>query len=404
MTCDGAGPAAATGDAAVRVGVVGLGRGFVLTLPALRADPRVRLVAACAPREASRRAFASEFGGATYAHVAALCADPQVEVVYVATPHQLHAEHVLAAAEAGKHVLVDKPLAISLEDGERMVAACRQAGVHLIVGPSHSFDAPVLAARALIDSGEVGAVRMIHAFNYTDFLYRPRRPEELRTEEGGGVLFSQGVHQVDVVRLLAGGLAREVSAMTGVWDPTRPTEAAYSALLAFDDAFASLTYSGFAHFDSDEWMEWTGELGHRKDPGAYGAARRALAGATPQEEIRLKAARTYGATDGPARATRHEHFGPVIVSCEGADLRLTPLGVQVYAHTEKRVIEVPFVYPRAAIVDALVAAVRRDEPPPQDGAWGLASLEVCHAILQSAERRRPVPLNRQTSLGETRRG
>ncbi len=56
---------------------------------------------------------------------------------------------------------------------------------------------------------------MIQAFNYTDFLYRPRRPEELRTEEGGGVIFSQGVHQIDIVRLLAGDSARDVIGYDG---------------------------------------------------------------------------------------------------------------------------------------------------------------------------------------------
>ena len=98
----------------VGIGVIGLGRGFVLMLPAFRADPRVRLVAACAPREESRTAFRNEFGGSAYADVDSLCADPAVEIVYVATPHGLHCEHVVAAAKAGKHVFVDKPIAIAI--------------------------------------------------------------------------------------------------------------------------------------------------------------------------------------------------------------------------------------------------------------------------------------------------
>ena len=115
---------------------------------------------------------------------------------------------------------------------------------------------------------------MITALNFTDFLYRPRRPEELDTARGGGVVFSQGAHQVDVVRLLAGGHVRTVRASTGAWDPARPTEGAYSALLTFaDGAFASLTYSGYAHFDSDEFCGWIGETGQPKDPARYGAAR-----------------------------------------------------------------------------------------------------------------------------------
>jgi phthalate 4,5-cis-dihydrodiol dehydrogenase len=385
----------------VGIGVAGLGRGFVLMLPAFRSDNRVRLAAACAPREDSRAAFQDEFGGTAYSDVEELCADPSVEIVYVATPHHMHCDHVLAAARAGKHVFVDKPLAISLEDGLRMVKACHEAGVKLIVGPSHSFDAPVAVARRLIDERTFGTVRMIHAINYTDFLYRPRRPEELKTSLGGGVLFSQGVHQVDIVRMLAGGRTETVYARTGNWDPDRPAEGAYSGLVTFaGGAFASLTYSGYAHFDSDEWMGWIGELGNRKDPGAYGAARRRLTGITSAEdEKRLKTKRTYGSGEMPQRATRHEHFGPIIVSCDGADLRLTPEGVEIYADSERRFVPAPPLhYSRKEMIDTVVDAVRDRKPVVQTGAWGLASLEVCIAMLTSAESNLPVTLKHQTGL------
>ena len=111
-------------------------------------------------------------------------------------------------------MLVEKPIALTLDDAQTMIEAARSAGVHLIVGHSHSFDAPILRARELIAGGDYGAVRMISAFNYTDFLYRPRRPEELDTAKGGGVLFNQAPHQVDVVRLLGGGLIRSVRTVT----------------------------------------------------------------------------------------------------------------------------------------------------------------------------------------------
>ena len=69
-----------------------------------------------------------------------------------------------------------------------------------------------------------------------------------------------------------------VRAATGRWDPSRPTEGAYAALLWFDSgAFATLTYSGYGHFDSDEWCGWIGEMGRRKPPETYGLARRRLA-------------------------------------------------------------------------------------------------------------------------------
>src|SRR5262245_28378924 len=101
-----------------------------------------------------------------------------------------------------------------------MIGATSPPGSALIVGPRHSFDAPYLRTRELIESGEFGAVRMINALNYTDFLYRPRRPEELDSAAGGGVVYSQAAHQVDIVRLLAGAKAEAVRAFTGRWDPS----------------------------------------------------------------------------------------------------------------------------------------------------------------------------------------
>jgi len=390
----------------IRLGVAGLGRGFVLTLPSLRADPRVRLVAAAAPRAESRAAFEADFGGRAHASVEALCADPEVEAIYIATPHQMHADHVRAAAEAGKHVLVDKPLAVTLRDGAAMVEAARAARIRLIVGPSHSFDAPVALARAIIDSGEFGRLRMIQAFNYTDFLYRPRRPEELSTAEGGGVLFSQGIHQIDMVRLLAGGAATRVAALTGAWDRARPTEGAYAALVSFaSGAFATLTYSGYAHFDSDIWMGDVAELGQDKAPGSYGAARRALASIAPGQEAAAKTARTYGAGAEPPPPAHHEHFGPVIALCDRADLRLTPDGVEIFGDTERsfRQAETGRA-PRAPVIDALWQALREGRAPAQTGAWGLASLELCHAILEAARTGGWADLHRQVPVDTGRTG
>ena len=280
----------------LRLGVAGLGRAFTLMLPTLQRDARVRLVAACDPREPARTRFASDFEAPVYPDIEGLASDPDVDAIYIASPHQFHAEQARIAARHGKHVLVEKPMALSLGDCDAMIRDCRDAGVHLIVGHCHSFDTPYLRAREIALGGELGRVRMIHALNYTDFLYRPRRPEELRTEEGGGVVFSQAAHQVDIVRLLAGTRVSRVRAITGDWDARRPTQGAYSALLWFEGgAFASVSYNGYGHFDSDEWCGWIGEMGADKSPEAYGAARRKLATVgSPEEEARLKAAGTYG--------------------------------------------------------------------------------------------------------------
>jgi phthalate 4,5-cis-dihydrodiol dehydrogenase len=375
-------------------------------LPTFVRDARVELVAAADPRHEARAQFAADFGARVYASVEELCDDPAVEAVYVATPHQLHAQHVRIAAARRKHVLVEKPMALTIADCRAMIDAAGAAGVHLIVGHSHSFNGPVRRAREIIDSQAVGKVRMINALNFTDFLYRPRRPEELVTEMGGGVIFSQAAHQVDVVRLLAGGLARSVRAATGAWDPARPTEGAYSALLTFEDgAFASLTYSGYGHFDSDEFCGWVGELGQPKDPKRYGAARKLLEEIpSAAEEAALKNAKTYGGADYTAPpagqvAPMHQHFGLVVVSCERADLRPTPAGVMIYDDGAQRLDPVPPPdVPRAEVIDELYGAVVLGRAPVHSGQWALATLEVCIALLESARTGREVALAHQVPL------
>jgi phthalate 4,5-cis-dihydrodiol dehydrogenase len=385
----------------LRLGIAGLGRAFTIMLPTFR-DPRVALVAAADPRAEARARFASDFSAKTYETVEELCADPAVEVVYVASPHQHHAQHAALAAQQGKHVLVEKPMALTLKDCAAMIAAAARAKVHLIVGHSHSFDAPILRTRELIASGAFGAVRMVHAFNYTDFLYRPRRPEELETAEGGGAVFNQAAHQVDIVRLLGGGRVQTVRAATGAWDRARPTEGAYSALLTFaDGAFASLTYGGYGHFDSDEFSGWIGELGQTKDPVRKAPRRFASAG----EEAAFKAARNYGgaAYQPPAeQELAHQHFGTVIVSCERAELRPLPNGVMIYESGAARLDPLPLpTIPRAEVIDELYDAVVHARTPLHDGAWAMATLEVCLAMLDSARSGADVALRHQVAPGDT---
>ncbi len=398
----------------LRLGVAGLGRAFTVMLPTLARHPRVQLVAAADPRAEARSRFAADFGARAYASVEELCGDAAVEAIYVATPHQHHAEHVRMAAAKRRHVLVEKPMALTLPDCRAMIEAARAANVQLVVGHSHSFDGPIRRAREIIASGAVGKVRMINALNFTDFLYRPRRPEELRTESGGGVLFSQAAHQIDIVRLLGGGRVRSVRAVTGSWDPARPTEGAYSALLTFEDgACASVVYSGYARFDSDEFCGWIGELGQEKDPGQYGTARRMLRRAgTAEQETALKNARNYGGSEyverkvpgGGSKPALHQHFGLVLVCCERADLRPLPTGVMIYEDTAQRLDALPPPeVPRAEVFDELYEAIVLDRPPVHSGEWALATTEVCLALLRSSREQKEIPVEHQVGLpGQTK--
>src|SRR5262249_35375165 len=145
----------------------------------------------------------------------------------------------------------------------------------------------------LIASGELGRLALVSASAYTDFLYRPRRPEELVTDQGGGIMFNQVPHQVDAARLVAGGMATSVRAAAWSLDPARPTEGCYAAFVTFEGgAVASLAYSGYDHLDSADLA--AGRVS--EDPRRYGAARRALRAVHgPDEEAALRVASGYSA-------------------------------------------------------------------------------------------------------------
>ncbi|AMB87031.1 4,5-dihydroxyphthalate dehydrogenase [Pseudomonas agarici] len=392
-------PSHAESSHRLRLGVVGLGRAFTLMLPTFLADRRVQLVGACDPRAQAREQFERDFAAPAFETIEALAAHDNVDALYIASPHQFHAEHTRIAATHRKHVLVEKPMALSLNECDRMIADCAQAGVNMIVGHCHSFDTPYLRTRELIGSGEFGAVKMIQALNYTDYLQRPRRPEELSTAEGGGAVFSQAAHQVDVVRLLAGSRAIRVRAAVGNWDPARPTEGAYTATLWFENgAFASITYNGYGYFDSDEWMGWVGEMGKPKNPEAYGKARRLLQQVqSAEEEAQLKAESTYGGKHyiaaAPDNATAFQHFGPIIVSCEGGDLRPMADAVMIYRPDgrDRLRLEPPTV-PRSEVIDELYLARFCGVAPLHDGQWARDTLEICLAMLQSSDEQRDITL------------
>jgi phthalate 4,5-cis-dihydrodiol dehydrogenase len=171
-------------------------------------------------------------------------------------------------------------------------------------------------------------------------------------------------------------------------------------LLTFaDGAFASLTYSGYGHFDSDELQGWIGEMGQRKSPYAGPPPARF---ASARAEAACKNARNYGGPEHrpiAAPAPAHQHFGTLLASCERADLRALPDGVMIYQDSSARLEPVPPpAVPRTEVIDELYGAAVRGAAPLHGGAWAMATLEVLLAILRSAREGRDVALAHQVGL------
>jgi phthalate 4,5-cis-dihydrodiol dehydrogenase len=385
----------------VGLGIAGLGMAGAVMVRAAAGHLGVKLCAAADPHDAPRNAFARDFNARAYADIAELCADAAVEVVYIATPHQFHAAHAALAAQAGKHIILEKPMALTLADCDAIVAAVERAKVHLIVGHTHAFNPAVREMRRIVTSGKLGALGMIAAWNYTNFLYRPRRPEELDTARGGGIMFNQLPHQIDMVRLIGGGRLRSVRAQVTKLDPARPTEGSAIAFLEFEDgAAASLVYGGYDFFDSDELHFWIGERGAQKPADRHGAARRVLAAHQEAEEARLRVENfSYGAEVAPPPA-HQPHFGLMIVTCERGEMRASADGLFVYDGNGRREVALPksLAMPgRSEVLDDMIAAIGTGQKPLHDGHWGKANVEVALALLRSARERREVMLEHQVA-------
>jgi len=384
----------------VALAIAGLGMAGAVMVRAAAAHPGIKLVTAAEPHFETRNAFARDFNTPTYAQLYELCDDPRIEAVYVATPHQFHAAHAVALAEAGKHIILEKPMALTLADCDAIIAAVERHNVYLIVGHTHAFDPAVRAMAHIVATGELGSLGMIAAWNYTNFLYRPRRPEELDTAQGGGILFNQVPHQIDMVRTIAGRPLRSVRAQATKLDPARPTEGSAAAFLEFEDGVAaSLVYGGYDFFDGDELHFWISERGASKPPDQHGAARRSLA-AQKAEEARLRVERyAYGSEVGTS-PSHQPHFGLLIVTCARGEMRASADGLFVYDKDGRREVALPksaAMPGRSEVLDDMIAAIRTGQKPLHDGPWGKANVEASLAILQSARERREIMLEHQAA-------
>lgn len=390
----------------LRMGMAGLGVASTQILPAVSKLPTIKIAAAADVRQDALAKFRKEYDAEVFTSFEEMCKSPNVDFVYVATPNELHARHVIAAAERGKHAIVEKPMAMTLEECEAMNRAAEKNGTRLLCGHTHSFDPPIRKIREIVQSGELGNLRMIHSWNYNEFMYRPRMKHELATSHG--VVLNQGPHQVDVVRLIGGGMVKSIRATTGIWDLRRPHEGSYVCYLEFESAVpATLVYSGYGFFDTAELFEWVGEGGQPRDPKTNAKVRKRLSGITDaEEEELLKEQMRYGGRrEGEFshewQGDRHQpFFGLTLVSCDKGDIRQSPDGLIVYGEEGKREIALPpGSRGREAEVEELYQAVSNNRPVFHDGRWGEATLEVCLAILESARERKEIFLSHQKPVG-----
>ena len=328
----------------IRIGLAGLGTAGRSLPQAVAKTTGFSFVAGADLREAARQQYHAEFGIQTFDSVAAMCDLKELDGVYVATPNPFHAEHAITALERGKHVMVEKPMALTLEDCDRMIATAEKHRVKLMVAHTRSFNPPIRKMREIISSGKLGRVTQVHTLRYSPWLLRPREPVEINTELGGGVCYRQAPHQVDIARLLGGGMVRGVRAQAGRWSTENSTEGNYSALLEFNDSVtATLIYDGYGYFDDRELIEGDVYTGDKHlGPGQRLRKARAegtLSKDTSRSGVALEIER--GDRHGASRL-RQPFFGLTLVSCERGALRQSTDGVFIYdehGRTEVRCLD-----------------------------------------------------------------
>ena len=379
--------------------------------------PEIELVAGADLNPAMREGFAAHFPQArVYETAAELFRDSNVEAIWIATPNRMHCEHAIEAMRHGKHVVVEKPMAVTLDEADRMVEASEKYGVTLLAGHTRSLSIWNRAMRRIAVSGKIGGLRAIHIWSYTDWILRPRTPDELDPAQGGGIVFRQGPHQIDTVRLLGGGKLRSVRGTAGRWTESRPVPGYFTAYLEFEDGpVATVMHNGYGYFAMSSIFPWAHEE-REHDEQERAEMRRGLELGQRKELAEKEDFRVGGRRD-PIVAAKNTQatpypwipvdLGPVEMACERGLVRPAQWGLTVYdddGHRELdlRHLQRPEPDPSGgltiAILEEMYGAVVLGKPAFHTAAWGRATLEALLAVMQSGRERREIQLTRQVAM------
>jgi predicted dehydrogenase len=221
--------------------------GRLKVIPAIQKGEHCEVVAIASRDRALGESVASQLGiPVAHGSYEDLLADPAVEAVYIPLPNHLHATWAVAAVEAGKHVLCEKPLALTVADAERMIEAAERAGVQLMEAFMYRLHPTWVAVRELVASGRIGTLVAVDSW----FSYFNDDPANIRNilEAGGGALYDIGCYSVNLSRMLFGAEPDRVEAVV-VRDPVGGTDIVTSGLLGFGSGIASFTCSTRAEDD-----------------------------------------------------------------------------------------------------------------------------------------------------------
>jgi predicted dehydrogenase len=316
-------------------GIIGCGQlADAQIAPAIRQIPDARLVGFLSRDEAKGRQYAAKHGAPkVYARIEDLLADPEVQAVYIVNPPAFHCPQTLAAAAAGRHVMVDKPMSMNVSEARRMVDACRAAGVKLACGFMMRYNPCNLKLRDMLRAGELGA--LVHIHIQASYELVPSANWRLDPAlSGGGSLMDMGSHAIDLLRRFGGEIA-EVAGHVANRVHSYPVEDTAVALVRFESGATAFMDASFSEKHVPRRVE------------AYGS----------KGSVYLH--HTIG----------RRHNGEMDLFLDGRMQR----------------IEVPPANPYVGSIGEMTRAILEDRDPEVSGEEGLRNMQIIAAIYESSK-------------------
>jgi len=243
-------------------GIIGAGNHADRTVaPALNSTSNTKIVAVCGNNIEPTREFATKHGAErAYDSLEKMLGDPELDVLFITTPNGLHAQQAIQAAEAGKHVICAKPMALTVSDGELMIEACDKNKVKLGVCYAERYHPASLEARRLVQSGIAGDVNVVKAQTCHGFpqraLLRGWRGDPVMA--GAGALYGTGVHPIDLLRFILDSEIEEVLALTDEEPPKYPVDNMVYVIIKFTNGSCGTIIAGMIAPRSDNDLVFYG--------------------------------------------------------------------------------------------------------------------------------------------------
>ena len=363
----------------IRFGVLGCGAIGPTHMGAIAQIADAELVAvADVSREKAEAAAQKHNVSTIYENLDGLLQNPDLDAICVCTPSGMHAEHAVAVMRAGKHALVEKPMDVSLDACDRMIAAEEETGKTLAIISQHRFDAATVLVKDAIDSGKLGQIVLADAsvkWWRTQNYYDSGDWRGTWAMDGGGALMNQGVHTVDLLQWLTGGVS-------SLWAQTRTS--AHERIEVEDIAVAALTFAnGAIGTLTATTAAWEG-FPVRLD--IYGTEGTAIIEGDRLKVLKLKNGETYQSEEAAAHALSVAQGGTASVKDEAATRLVLPSGGAaadpgaVWGDAHK------------AQIEDFMRAIRTGTKPLIDGRAGKKPLEIITGVYRSARTGQPVTL------------